>query len=323
MSRAVKGDLRVRVAFVLGLALFAACAADPGGLATASRAASPRRGAHVIAEREGRFGPVVVLEDAEGLRRLRFGRDGVDQSAVRPGDPDHLEFAYIRHLTAALALAPRPHRVLFVGLGGGTLPMFLRRHNPDARVDIVELDPAVVDCATGFMGFVPDGRMTVHVADGRAFLEASRERWDLIVLDAYGADNIPYALATRAFLTTVAARLAPGGLVAANLWGEAVNPLYGGMLATWDAVFSEVHVLAPVGSDSRVLLAFGDRRGLTLDALIEASRALRKAWGLRFDLPDAVASAWMPRERWPRRSAVLEDGQDPRERSRGSRGFRR
>jgi spermidine synthase len=315
MKRSVKGGLGVKVAFLLGLALATACPADQARVGLSSRATPPRQGARVIAEREGRFGLVVVLEDADGLRRLRFGREGVDQSAVRPGDPTHLEFAYIRHLTAAFALSPRPHRVLFIGLGGGTLPMFLRRHLPEAHVDIVELDPAVVACASGFMGFVPDARMTVHVADGRAFLEGSRERWDLIVLDAYGEDNIPYALTTRAFLSTVAARVAPGGLVAANLWGEAVNPIYGGMLATWDAVFPEVHVLAPVGSDSRVLLAFGQRRGLTRDALVEASRALREAWALDIDLAGLVASAWMPRQRWPRRGAVLEDGRDPRERA--------
>jgi spermidine synthase len=319
MTRAVKGDSCVKVAFLLGLLLAAACSAEPGHLSPPALATPRATGARVIAEREGRFGPVVVIEDREGLRRLRFGRDGVDQSAVRPGDPDHLEFAYIRHLTSALALSPHAHRVLFIGLGGGTLPMFLRRHHPEAHIDIVELDPAVVACASGFMGFVPDTRMTVHVADGRAFLEASDARWDLIVLDAYGEDNIPYTLTTRTFLTAVAGRLAPGGLIAANLWGEAVNPIYGGMLATWTAVFPEVHVLAPVGSDSRVILAFGDRRGLTRELLVEAGWALRKAWGLRFDLADAIATAWMPRERWPRRAAVLEDGQDPRERPRTTR----
>jgi spermidine synthase len=326
MVRRVKGYQGVCCAFVIVLA---ACRVPepearaapssgfaPGSAAPASEPAPHRVGARVIAEVEGAFGPVVVIEDAEGIRRLRFGRDGVDQSAVKPGDPDHLAFAYVRHLTAAFALTPRPHRVLFVGLGGGTLPMFLRRHLPEAHIDIVELDPAVLACARGHLGFAPDNRMTVHLADGRAFLEASEQRWDLIILDAYGEDNIPFPLATRTFLTAVRAHLAAGGRVAANLWGEAVNPLYGGMLATWEAVFPEVQVLAPVGSDSRVVLASPVRSGLTREATITAADALRRSWGLRFDLSEAVASAWQERYRWPKLAPVLEDGRDPRRRAR-------
>jgi hypothetical protein len=88
------------------------------------------------------------------------------------------------------------------------------------------------------------------------------------------------------------------------------------MLATWEAVFPEVAVLAPVGSDSRVVLAAPVRSGLTRERLVEASEGLRRSWGLRFDLGEAVSTAWQARHRWPRLSAPLEDGRDPRSRKR-------
>lgn len=265
------------------------------------------QGEDVIAERESPYHRIYVIEDSHGLRRLRFERHGVDQSAVRLGDPDHIEFPYIRQLTNAFALRPEPSRVLFIGLGGGTFPTFIRRHLPMTRFDVVELDPIVVECAERYMGFRRDAATHVHVGDGRAFVEGSEERWDVIVLDAYGIDNIPYALSTRPFLEAVRARLAPGGVVAANLWGEAVSPLFPSMLATYEAVFAETHVLAPRGSDSRVILAFGHDERLASTRLVDAARALRRAWGLRFDLPLAVREAYLPRDLWPPGGAVLED----------------
>jgi len=266
----------------------------------------------VIAEQESAFNRVFVIEDGGGMRRLRFDRGGVDQSAVRLGDPGHLEFAYVRHLTNALALRPEPQRILFIGLGGGTFPMFVRRFLPSVAIDVVEIDPVVVELATAHMGFRTDPNLRVHVTDGRAFLEDSAESWDIVVLDAYGIDNIPYPLVTRPFLEAARARVAPGGLVIANLWGEAVNPLFASMLKTYGRIFDEVHVIAPKGSDSRVVIAFPHREELRSDRLIDAARLLRRRWGFRFDLATEVAEGYLPRSRWPPGGVILEDGAGPK-----------
>src|SRR5690606_19965983 len=158
------------------------------------------------------------------LRYLRFDRDGVDQSAIKPGDPTWLEFTYTRATMSVFAVAPEAKRVLVVGLGGGTIPMFLRRAAPEMEIDVVEIDPAVVKVAREHLELRLDDKLRVHVADGRRFIEESEATWDVIVLDAYGAEAIPRHLATRQFLEAVRARLAPGGVVAANLWAERVNP---------------------------------------------------------------------------------------------------
>lgn len=272
-------DEAVKRHMMQALAAIAVCAC-----AWAACGGTRHTGEIVVSERVSPHYTVFVIEDEEGIRRLRFERDGVDQSAVVPGDPEALVFAYMRGLTAALAVRSEPERVLIVGLGGGTLPMFLRRHLPRAEIDVVEIDPIVYEVARADMGFRPDARMRVHIADGRAFIERSAERWDLIVLDAYGADEIPRHLATRRFYEAVRARLAPAGLVAANVWSDHANPRYRSMLRTFEAVFPEVHVVAPPRSESRIVLALGVREHLTRQDLAMRAAALGKAWGLRFDL---------------------------------------
>ena len=70
---------------------------------------------------------------------------------MKPGDPAHLEFEYARIALIALALARNPpERVLVVGPGGGTLPQFLRMAYPEARIDVAEIDPAVVRVAEDY-----------------------------------------------------------------------------------------------------------------------------------------------------------------------------
>ncbi|CAM6106352.1 unnamed protein product [Calypogeia fissa] len=57
-------------------------------------------------------------------------------------------------------------RLMLVGLGAGSLPMFVHNHFPINSIQIVELDPAVGDVAKLHFGFTEDDRMKLHVGDG-------------------------------------------------------------------------------------------------------------------------------------------------------------
>ncbi|XP_051511192.1 eEF1A lysine and N-terminal methyltransferase isoform X1 [Myxocyprinus asiaticus] len=56
--------------------------------------------------------------------------------------------------------------VLLVGLGGGGLPQFVHDFVPCARVEVVELDPAVLEVAQTWFGFQTDERLKVTLGDG-------------------------------------------------------------------------------------------------------------------------------------------------------------
>lgn len=261
----------------------------------------------MITERQSDGYTVYVVEGEDGIRRLRFERNGVDQSAVKIGDPDHIVFAYMKSLMAAVALRPDAKRVLLIGIGGGTFPMIMRKHRPDVFIDAVDIDPIVVEVAEHDLGFQPDAKLVVHIEDGRKFVEESQDSYDLIVLDAYSPDNIPMRLATRQFLEAVKRRLAPGGMVAANLWSQVANSYYLGMLRTYEAVFPEVHVIAPAQSESRIVLAFPVPEKLTHATLMAAVTALKKSWGLRFDLPKLVDKGHAMPDQLPLGHLPLED----------------
>ena len=241
----------------------------------------------VIFDGQSAFGRVWVMERADGLRSLYTGEGRARQSAVFPARPKHLEIAYTRVAAVGLAFTPPDGRILFVGLGGGAMPMYARQVLPKAQIDVVEIDPLIVDIAPRYFGFRPDSHLMVHTSDGRAFIEqAQAESYDLIVLDAFSDDEIPFALATRQFLETVRSRLTPRGMVVSNLWSS--NGAYESMLATYAAVFDQAHLVHVGRGTQRILVAGSALRPLDRHALVEASRMLAREVDLGFDLPELV-----------------------------------
>jgi spermidine synthase len=239
-------------------------------------------------EKQSPFNTVLVTEDERGLRALLFDRGGVRQSVVKVGDPDHLELAYAKVVPIGLALVEAPERILVVGLGGGTIPGFLHKHYPRAHIDVVDIDPVVVEVAKRFFGFREDENLRAYVDDGRKFIERCREPYDIIFLDAFGADSIPYDLATREFLVAVRKALTRNGIVVGNVWSSYSNPLYESMVRTYQDVFDGLYVVDVQGVGNRILLALPRREDVNREELIRKARRISLEKQFRFDLGESV-----------------------------------
>lgn len=251
------------------------------------------------------FSPVVVYE-AEGERCMTFGSVQAlgRQTCYGLNDPQRMVFNYTRMMMSSLFVKPDPRRILVIGLGGGTLPSALAHVLPQARIDTVEIDPAVVKVASRFFGFRTSPRQRVHQADGRAFVkQAVREKrhYDLIMLDAFDYTYIPAHLTTREFLQQVKTLLAPGGVLAANTFAS--SDLYHRESATYGAVFGEYFNLR---ANNRVIFAVNGR--LPDDAAL--ARAARE-WSARlapYDIDTTRQLALFTRgATWPAGTEVLAD----------------
>lgn len=246
----------------------------------------------ILHEKTSGFGLVLVTEEG-GLRTLQFEKGGARQSVVKPGDPAHLELPYARVAFTSLALCREPQRILVVGLGGGTLPMFLHHYYPAATIDAVDIDPEVVFVAREFFGFREDRRLRGLVGDGRAFIEQAREPYDVIFLDAFGSDNVPPSLTTQEFLRTVRRAVRPDGVVVGNIWDRRSNALYDSMIRTYQEVFDDLYTLPVSAAGNVILLALPRRVDLDRGALAQQAGRISAAKGFRFDLAAQVPADFL------------------------------
>jgi spermidine synthase len=266
----------------------------------------------VLYEKASVFGTIVVTQDEEGLRVLRFERGGARQSLVKPGDAEYLGLPYAQVVFVGLALCAEPRRMLVVGLGGGTLPMFLRKHYPDAVIDAVDIDPDVVQVAKRFFGFREDDTLRAHVDDGRRFIEQARQPYDVIFLDAFGSDRLPAHLTTQEFLQAVRRAAKPDGVVVGNLWGRNSNALFDAMVRTYQEVFAELFILDVRGADNKILLALPRPQPLSRDELMERARKVSTARQFRYDLGEVAGRGFLRAQTKNPDVRVLRDPDAPR-----------
>ena len=175
----------------------------------------------VLFEKESLYHYVRVVEEGN-IRRLQFRRSGVDfeESAINIRNPLDFPLHYYKLMMAGFIHCPNPQRILFVGLGGGTLVRAIRHYYPNVQIDVIELDPVVVEVARAYFGFQEDSRMKVYIRDARVQmnrLAGQGARYDMIFLDAFRGGYIPYHLTTQEFMELVARLLEANGVVVSNL----------------------------------------------------------------------------------------------------------
>jgi spermidine synthase len=168
-----------------------------------------------IAERETTYGFVQIVQE-QGRIVMRFDDGIADQSVYRP-DTALTGGEWDMPLVVPPLLAHGLHRVLVIGNAGGTTARALAAEYPGIHIDAVELDPVVTQLARQYMGLdaIPD--LNVITADGREYLETTNQRYDMIVVDAYRQENIPFYMATQEFFSLMRAHLNPGGAIALNV----------------------------------------------------------------------------------------------------------
>ena len=105
--------------------------------------------------------------------------------------------------------------VMILGMGSGTYASYCVRYFPGVKVQGAEIDQKIADIATEYFG-LPDS-VEVAVEDGRAYLTASQEQFDVIMVDAYQDITIPFQLSSVEFFTEVQRHLKPGGVMVVNL----------------------------------------------------------------------------------------------------------
>jgi spermidine synthase len=138
-----------------------------------------------------------------------------DAVQTTEGD-EHCYHEMLVHLP--MAVHPDPRRVLIVGGGdGGALEEALK--HPVASVTMVEIDREVIDVSRAFLPGIAgaafdDPRARLRIEDGIAFVRATAERFDVILVDSTDPKGPGVALFSEEFYRLCRRALAPSGVLA-------------------------------------------------------------------------------------------------------------
>ncbi len=185
----------------------------------------------------------ITVTEKDTIRALRF--DATRQSAIDMTDGLTSNVRYPDYMQISLALKPDAKRVLVLGLGGGAITKRFWHDYPQVSVDTVEIDPVVVDVAKKYFGLPVDARSRVFTQDARRYVQTTTDTYDIVVMDAYYADALPFHLTTQEFFREAKARMSPDGVVAYNvisaLEGDA-SRLFRSMYKTAGSVWTHLWV---------------------------------------------------------------------------------
>jgi len=211
------------------------------------------------------------------------------QAGVYLDRPDEVLLDYQRFFRIVHHFAPNARSMLTIGGGIGTVAKDFLRTVPDGRVDVVEIDPAYITLAREHFGLGDDPRMRIFNEDGRTFVRDAEDRYDAVILDAFGsAGSVPYQLTTEEFVAMVHARMNEGAVMAVNI-ASAIRGdrglLLHAMFATYEKYFDHVMLFQldpkqdPTLTQSLSLVAVrGDHAPKFASTNSEHARRLAQRW---------------------------------------------
>ena len=252
-----------------------------------------RNRSNLIFEKKTGHHHIMVYEDGY-TRTLRLGKgyEAGKQSRVDIRCPHDLILEYTQLVFSGLLINDRPDSILIIGLGGGVIPRAFNRYFPEAKIDVVDIDPDVLDVAEKYFLFNPGKNTSIHISDGRIFVEDIINRnlpvkYDIIILDAFDSTSIPGHLLTKEFLELVTQIMNPEGVIAANVLSD--NSLFHSIIKTYRKVFGRCYVFTGEQAKNAVLVIPGKNASdLVHEEVMEKAYYLNKNYDFNFSMASIV-----------------------------------
>jgi spermidine synthase len=252
-----------KTASAVPVTLAIVCGMGAGSVGVARDNQCPIPEASQIFRGNSNFGQMLVLDfERGGERRRYYMNDLLCQNIYDPKVKQSTAmFTYMLH-DLAVAYAPKLQDALCIGLGVGIVPRELLRDH--ARVDVVEINPAVVPVAKNLFD-CPIEQLNLTLGDGRQFLNRCAKKYDAVVLDAFLGDSSPSHLMTAEAFAAMRGVLNSNGVLVINTFGDLSQGhdfMAGSVHKTLKSVFRSVRI--HYAGHGNMLFVASDRPDLSI-----------------------------------------------------------
>ena len=174
----------------------------------------------LVYEKETLYSHLDVI-DSGNIRTLYL--DGNIHSQMYKDKPEELVNTYTKYFHLGFLFNPNAKDVLFVGGGGFSGPKNFLSMYSDVRIDVLEIDPDVISAACDYFSLPVDNdgsRLTIYNDDARNFLSKTEKKYDLIILDAFSKNYVPFHLMTLEYFQLLDKKLTSDGIIISNNIGS-------------------------------------------------------------------------------------------------------
>lgn len=167
-------------------------------------------------------------------------------SSAIPYEGNDLVYDYTKYYRLSQHFNPDINKGLLIGGAGFTYPKDFLKQFPNAAMEVVEIDPQLLDLAKQYMRFQDDPRLTVVFDDARIYLEKTSTQYDVIFGDAYNHYSVPPHLTTLEIAQTMFDHLSNNGVVLLNLISNLDGTFLKAEYSTFKRIFPQVYLFATV-----------------------------------------------------------------------------
>src|SRR5690348_3921671 len=172
----------------------------------------------MIFSQESFYNYIQVVQTADGTRQLVLNEGEAIHSVYNPNQiltGWYWDYFLAMPYFNAGENAGKVKRVGIIGLAAGTIArQFTAVYGP-VPIDGVEIDPAIVDVGRRYFD-MREPNLHVYEDDGRTFMRATHNTYDVVAIDAFQQPYIPFQLTTKEFFEEIRAHLSPTGVVVLN-----------------------------------------------------------------------------------------------------------
>ncbi len=170
---------------------------------------------------------------------------------------------YYDYALAAPVIIDNPNlKILILGNGAGTFATKCLKYFPNSQITGVEIDEKITESAKKY--FLLPENISVVTYDGRAFLQADKNFYDVIFVDAYQDITIPFQMSSIEFFQLVQKHLNVGGVMVLNMnlriqENGGINDYITNTVAE---IFPDVRTIDANNVTNKILFATSDKKVL-------------------------------------------------------------
>ncbi len=167
-------------------------------------------------EGESVYNYLQVKEDAQTVYLSTNVLFGVQSLYKKGGGLTGMYYDYALAAPYMVDVLNRDIDILILGMGSGTYATKCREFFGD-HVDVtgVEIDQKIIDLGRRYFHVPGDARVVEY--DGRAYLTAAYQQYDIILVDAYQDITIPFQFSSKEFFQLVKKHLKEDGVLVVNM----------------------------------------------------------------------------------------------------------